>query len=565
MYADFRVEIPKEKGKITKKTIKGITYIYYQLERTYDSDKRYTIPVATTIGKVCTDNPDMMIPNDKYLAYFPDAPLPEEKECDLRSGCIRIGAFIVIRKIITEYHLDEILKGILDESGLFLDLAAYAIITENNAGQYYPDYAYNHPLLTDSMKIYSDTKVSRFINGIKKENSIEFLNRWNEGREYKEEIYISYDSTNKNCQAGDVDLAEFGHAKDDKDKPIINYAVGYDSKNKTPLYYEAYPGSIVDVSQLQYTLEKVKGFGYKKIGFILDRGYFSKENIRSMDRDGYQFIIMMKGMKLLVREIVLEVKGKFEEDRKYSIRGYKVSGITVPRKLFPADEKNRYFHIFYSESKRIGEREDLESKIDELSELLKKKEGEEGYECPKKICHYFEPIYHVEGKKKTFTCARERNEVINEDIRLCGYFVIITSKKMTAEAAIKLYKSRDSSEKLFRGDKSYLGNKSLRVHTTESVNNKIFIEFVALVIRNKIYTQLKEQMEQDKKRDNCMSVPAAIRELEKIEMIRQSDGNYCMDHAVTKTQKKILNAFGLTERDVRKQAIEINKEIKKNK
>ncbi len=55
----------------------GITYIYYQLERTYDSDKRYTIPVATTIGKVCMDNPDMMIPNDKYLAYFPDAPLPE--------------------------------------------------------------------------------------------------------------------------------------------------------------------------------------------------------------------------------------------------------------------------------------------------------------------------------------------------------------------------------------------------------------------------------------------------------------------------------------------------------
>ena len=40
-------------------------------------------------------------------------------------------------------------------SGLILDLAAYSIITENNAAQYYPDYAYNHPLFTPNMKAYS--------------------------------------------------------------------------------------------------------------------------------------------------------------------------------------------------------------------------------------------------------------------------------------------------------------------------------------------------------------------------------------------------------------------------
>ena len=38
--------------------------------------------------------------------------------------------------------------------------------------------------------------------------------------QHKNRIYISYDSTNKNCQAGDIDLAEFGHAKDDKSKRI---------------------------------------------------------------------------------------------------------------------------------------------------------------------------------------------------------------------------------------------------------------------------------------------------------------------------------------------------------
>lgn len=63
---------------------------------------------------------------------------------------------------------------------MFLDIAAYTIITENNAGQYYPDYAFNHPLFTDNMKVYSDSKVSSFINSITREQSIAFQDERNE-------------------------------------------------------------------------------------------------------------------------------------------------------------------------------------------------------------------------------------------------------------------------------------------------------------------------------------------------------------------------------------------------
>ena len=65
---------------------------------------------------------------------------------------------------------------------------------------------------------------------------------------------------------------------------------------------------------------------------------------------------------------------------------------------------------------------------------------------------------------------------------------------MTAREAISLYKGRAASEKLFSGDKSYLGNKSVRVYSDESVSAKIFIEFIALIIRSKIYTLLKDEM-----------------------------------------------------------------------
>jgi len=54
-----------------------------------------------------------------------------------------------------------------------------------------------------------------------------------------------------------------------------------------------------------------------------------------------------------------------------------------------------------------------------------------------------------------------------------------------------------------------------------------------------------------------MTVSDAIRELEKIEMVRRNNGTYRLDHAVTKKQKAILHAFDLDADYVRLKATEI--------
>ncbi|MGX8775074.1 MAG: IS1634 family transposase, partial [Bacillota bacterium] len=313
---------------------------------------------------------------EKFRQYFPEEALPEE-EGNFRSSCIYAGAYYVIRKVIQDCGLDEKLGKILGrDAGLFLDFAAYAIMTEDNAAQYYPDYAYNHLLFTEEMRIFSDSTIGEFLQRTTRDQRIEFLNEWNTGRDHRERIYISYDSTNKNCQAGDIDMVEVGHPKEDNGKPIFNVSVAYDGSNREPLFYESYPGSIVDVSQLQYMLGKAQGYGYRHVGFILDRGYFSRENIRYMDKCGYEFVIMMKGMKALVSEVVGMVRGTFEKDRGCSIRSYRVNGTTVSRELFSSDERKRHFHVYYSERKAAAEREEFEQKIDRMAAILKEKEGE---------------------------------------------------------------------------------------------------------------------------------------------------------------------------------------------
>ena len=58
-----------------------------------------------------------------------------------------------------------------------------------------------------------------------------------------------------------------------------------------------------------------------------------------------------------------------------------------------------------------------------------------------------------------------------------------------------------------------------------------------------------------------MTVPAAIRELEKIEMLRQADRNYQLDYAFTATQKEILKAFNLSEANICAHASAINEDL----
>ncbi len=562
MYYDFTVPIPTVKGKITRMKKGNLTYIQLETGRVYLPERKYTIPERVSIGKVDPDHPDMMFPNEKYSDLFPDKPMPEERPEEDRSCALRIGSYAVIQKVLKEFRLPMLLeKHLGQDCGLFLDLVSFMIIDEENIGLHYPDFAFCHPLFSKGMTIFSDVKVSRLLNSVSRDQIIGFLNDWNEGRDRKQRIYISYDSTNKNSQAGDIDIVEFGKAKDEKGLPVFNVSIVYDKSNRVPLLYEEYPGSITDVSQFTYMVDKVKEYGYKSVGFILDRGYFSKENILYMDQNNFAFIIMVKGRRELVASLVDQNRNTFETVRKNAIRSYRVYGKTVTAKLYEDDTKDRYFHLYFNPSRQAAEREQLEQKIEKYRIFLEKHIGTDT-QFGRSYSDYFALTY---DKKGTLVSVRERTDVIEKELRLCGYFCIVTSEKMEASEALIQYKGRDVSEKLFRSDKSFLGSKSMRIHSAKALSAKLFVEFVALIVRNRIYNLLKDTMLRLESRTSYLTVPNAIRELEKIEMIRRNNGRYRLDHAITKKQKIILSSFGLEEKDIIDVASDISRLLASNK
>ena len=84
MYQKYTVKIPEIETGITKKTIKGTTYVYYTYGRTYISEKKYSQGKDTSIGKVDPGDDTRMYPNANFLRFFPDF-IPEEGKPPERS------------------------------------------------------------------------------------------------------------------------------------------------------------------------------------------------------------------------------------------------------------------------------------------------------------------------------------------------------------------------------------------------------------------------------------------------------------------------------------------------
>lgn len=551
MYLNTAIPIPVVTGKISRQKTPSGTYVHYILERVYDPKKKHTVPKRVIIGRVCPDNDKNMFPNERFFEYFPNTPLPELREEAKRCTTLKAGPYMVFDKIIKHYGIDKMAEKHFGKSaGLLLDLASYMVIEEQNQGQHYPDYAYRRPLFTADMRIASDSAISRFFSGVTDAQIAGFLNDWNAERDHSSRIYISYDSTNKNCQAGDIDFVEFGKPKSDAGLPIVNLGLAYDKTNQVPLFYELYPGSINDVSQFRFFVDKALAYNYRNVGFILDRGYFSRANIAYMDEHKFAFVMMIKGCKPLVSSIIDEMQGSFEDSFRHSLRQSGLSGVTVERKLFDRDCKERFFHLFFNPIKKGAERVRIEEEVARMQRVVASFHGKP-FEPSREYTEFFE--FHFD-KNGNLLFGEVRHDVVDALYRRCGYFCIVTSEKMTAQQAYDLYRSRDASEKIFRSDKTFLGSRSTRVHSGQAMAAKTFIEFVGLIIRQRFYTLLKNEMTKLSVKKNYMTVPAALRELDKIELVRINNVGYQLDHAVTKTQETILGAFGMTKEDVMQQA-----------
>lgn len=544
MLTDIKIECPKDAKKYKRgDKIK----VYKIIEKIYKKDKKYNVDKRCVIGVMIDDK--YMQPNENFFKYYPELYLQNKNNIE-KSDCINVGLYIIIQKLLEELKLNEALDEIYDtKSNIIKDLVSYLIQSENNVIQHFNNYEYNHPLF--NKKDVSDSYVSNMFKEMSISKHEQFLQLWNKNQSHNEKCYISYDSTNVSTSSEGVELAEYGHAKIDKGLPVVNTSLAFNETKHTPLFYENYPGSIIDNTEFSNSIETANRYGYTNIGFILDRGYFSKKNIKYLDDHNYDFIIMAKGNANFVKNSIDEAKKMFVENSAYYDSKSKLYALTLQKKLYSDDNKKRYIHVYCNETQGVAEKINILNQINILEEDIKKMiNAKEVYFEKLKQCKKYFNIDIEEKKGKNVIKSYHRNEEeIQKTILRCGCFVIITSEKMDEKEALRKYRNRDGIEKIFLMTKSFLGEDIFRVHTDETLNSKQQMIFIATILRNEIFNKLSTIKECDNKN---YTVPAVIRELEKVHIIQNLDGTYRMPLMLTKKQKDIFNCFDMKESEIKK-------------
>lgn len=515
------------------------SYVYLTQGVKYSPELKQTRPVRVAIGKLNEEG--KLIPNRNYFEIFPY----EQNEPGDKADFVIAGPHFVADRISTGNGLKELLETIFkDDSDRILDIATYMMMSENNAMQYFEDYGYNHTLF--SAENFDDNAIGRLFKKIKVKDIDLFIRSWVH-MHVEKQIYVAYDSTNMNSAAGNLELAEYGHAKDRDELPQVNLSIGYNQTDQVPLFYELFPGSIIDNTECEKMVERARQYGCREIGFILDRGYFSLRNIRYFEKHNYDYILMTKGNAKFIQEAAEEAGAVLKNGYSNYMQGYELYGMTVEKDLFNTGKKE-YVHVYYNGIEAEKEKITINNRFNKMDEELEKKKEKKikKAEDVKSYEKYYRLGFDENGYFMNY--QRKDNEIMKL-INKAGYFAIVTSKMMSAEEALETYRDRDAVEKIFRMEKTYLGNDVFRVHSEEKLESKVFVSFIALIIRNEIYKSLKELYKTNRKE---YTVPKVLKDYERLGVTKLADEKYHIRYRLTNKQKKILKALGATEEEYRK-------------
>lgn len=547
----YQYQVKRPPG--TKLYVKnGHTYVYHVMNKTYFQERRYCIEQRKCIGKMVPDSDDMMIPNEKFSDIYPDVPFCTKEgqlpDPPLFSDTLKVGGIVTICEIAKRNGLKAILTQVYGEktSAVIMNVISYLLIEESSVFQHCPEFLRSH--LSLNGKLTGDGAVSRLLsNEITEENTSEFLRQWNALNLTDEPVYIGCDSTNFNTEAEDLLLAEFGCAKDDPTKPQVNLAVAMRQKDDVPLNMDVYPGSIIDMSECIHMVEQMSDYGYRNIGFLFDRGYCCEGNIRFLDENGYDFIMMCKENQGFIQKLIQESRDTLLDQAENFLPGLDVSGITRKRKLYG---RERFFHLYYDDVRASNLRRNFLTKISRMESLL---EGMVGKKLRQSFnVNSYSPWFHLKTTKEPGTkeatllsYSKDKDAIRTYQNRL-GYFCLIATKEADTATALSIYRGRDNIEKFFRGIKWNMDFNTPSVHSTQTFLAKIHLVFLAGIIRS-VFLQASKRLKQDTGNRKLYTIPGMIGQIEMIECTRNAQGIYRRNYALTAKQKRILSAFSVDE------------------
>ena len=365
------------------------------------------------------------------------------------------------------------------------------------------------------------------------EKQEEFYRCWCDYRSEKE--YLALDITSISSYSQNIDTVEWGYNRDHEKLPQVNLCMIVGETSRLPVFQMLYNGSIKDVSTLKTTLREAFSIGRKKLALVMDKGFYSKENVDFMLKGGSKesFLIALPHTTKLARGLITETKWMTDNPGRAIKINDKESIQGMTKQIDWNSGQKLLAHVYYNLLKAADAKFRLYSYVASLGEEAKKNPCNKQYE--QEFKHYLNIEQNKSDGKSIITI---KNDVVNKEVFQSGWMILISNNIRDVKRALSMYRSKDAVEKGFYRLKDNLDLHRLRIHSNGTMTGKIFIGFIALIIMSHIHHGMT-----NRGMYKSWTLREVIKELEKLR-VQYIGGNRIL-YPLTKSQKEIFFTFGV--------------------
>lgn len=317
-----------------------------------------------------------------------------------------------------------------------------------------------------------------------------------QGKRRIEQEYWAYDTTSISSYSKCLNQVRYGFNKDHDPLEQINLAMLFGQQSQLPFYYRKIAGHIPDVKTLKKLLADINFMKFDRIKLVMDRGFYSADNINALYRNHLKFLIAAKPSLKIVKKGLDSVRESIRNWNHYNPT-YDLYAYAIPIKWeysqsrpYKGDtlkeDRRMYLHIYYSAEKALEHEKSFNKLLHKLQGELES--GKRNPDHEKLYTIYFEVTKTpVRGVK---VVAKE--DVIAEKKKNYGYFSLMSNDIKEPIEALEIYRNKDLVEKAFGNLKERLNLRRLAVSSEQSLDGKLFVEFIALIILSYIKKKMQE-------------------------------------------------------------------------
>jgi transposase len=514
----------------------GITYAY-ESKSYWDKEKQQGRSKRKCIGHVDSESGEI-VPNRPKLSvskHKKRGPKPTEY-------CKRnfYGATYLFDKIGEKLGIVEDLRKCFPDSyQKILSIAYFLILEERNSLSRFSHWSsiHKHPFEDD----IASQRSSELFASITEDARYNFFKL--QGRRRSEKEYWAYDTTSISSYSNCLKQIQRGYNKEHDPLAQLNLALLFGQDSQLPFYYRKLAGNISDVKTVKNLLADLNYLNYKKVHMVMDRGFYSQDNINGLYQNRIKFLVGVRiSLKMVKRELE-RVRTTICTWNNYN-EEYDVYALSIPIKWDYKQErpykgdvlkekKRMYLHLYYNSQKAVDDELEFTKKMLMLNEEITTGN------IVKEHNKLYEKYFNIQSTPKRGVKTIAKQEVMDEAKKNYGFFALISNEVKDSVEALQIYRNKDLVEKAFNNIKERLNCRRLSVSSELSLDGKLFVEFIALIY----LSYIKQQMQKNKLFKEY-TLQGALDNLDIIECFEQPNSELRFGE-ITEKQKRLYKLLGV--------------------